>query len=48
MKNKKLKIKNQNQKMKASLIVLAEWTNFPFYKISIRLEIAELAIASYS
>ena len=31
-----------------SLIVLAERTNFTFHKISIRLEIAELDIASYS
>ena len=29
-------------------IQLFEYTNFPFYSILIRLEIAELAIASYS
>ena len=31
-----------------SLIVLVEYTNFPFYTFLIRLEIAELAIAYYS
>ena len=31
-----------------SFIVLVEYTNIPFYTFSIRIEIAELAIASYN
>ena len=31
-----------------SLIVVVKQTNFPFYTFLIQLEIAELAIASYS